>query len=141
MRGTRVHFATCWTVFSRPRYLTLRNAGGTLLVGLDGLFEPRMFCAEAADEAGAATWPLHAEDELAALSLDNESVMPASSEFGDGGDECVSDESAVVAKVAAECGEAAAAGVGDLDAEAEVEVGTGVADLAVTEVSTKGSTS
>lgn len=39
-KGARVHFGCCWTVFSHPRYMGLRNVAATLVI-TDGANLPR----------------------------------------------------------------------------------------------------
>lgn len=31
-KGVRVHFGCCWTIFSHPRYMGLRNVAATLVI-------------------------------------------------------------------------------------------------------------
>ena len=78
MRGCRLHFGSLWTVFSHPRYLSSDNAAGTLTVGADGSFQPRMFLApDAQNRAMLEAWPQAAEDEEPDVAAaDEESLAP-----------------------------------------------------------------
>jgi hypothetical protein len=84
-RGCRVHFGSCWTVFSHPRYIGLRNVAGALKVLDDLSMVPQMFPYAEVDLEGVARYPLIAEDEASddEISREVESVM----EWGDDGED------------------------------------------------------